>query len=108
MMSQDQIEDMRRRDRQVQDIADMIEIEEAVRSRTGVQRVMEALRADADKAMFDFCAVNPGDPIKIMALQARVFAFTYAFDVFDRIVKRGQIAEHALRAEDELVNDERE
>lgn len=103
----EEIEAHKSRDRRFAEVAEMIDVETALRASRGLHTVMEFLRSDADKAMTEFAVVNPADTAAVIGLQSRVARFTYALDTFNFILQRGQLAEQSLRAEDEMVADGR-
>ena len=88
------------RDRRIAEIAASIDVEVALQAGGPLRTVMEILRQQADQAMEDFAAVNPGDVQAVTGIQARVACFSLTLKTLNFILQRGQVAEMSLRAED--------
>jgi hypothetical protein len=104
-LTSDELAAVQERDRRFAAINLGIEVEAELRDGRPLRLLMERLREDADEAMNEFATANPAKTDEIIGLQARVFRFRYIFDTLNAILTRGQVAEAAVRGEDQQANE---
>lgn len=77
-----------------------IAVETDLRDNETIKAIMAAVRADADQAFEDLADVSPENKDSIAVLLVRVRTLVYIRRTLQAILRRGQVAEQSLRAED--------
>ena len=95
------LERLKLRDTRFAILSAAIDVENDLRSSPVIRALMEAVRADADQAMKDISETSPADVQSISLLLVKIRTLVYVRSVLDTILHRGQVAEAAIRAEDE-------
>ncbi len=99
-LSPEHIEELAARDARIAALRISIDLETDLRDNGPLNRIMLALREDADRAIDEFATVNPANHTAVMDLQARVYRFSIARQTFRAILADGQAAEADLLASD--------
>jgi hypothetical protein len=107
-LTHDQLEALKARDRRVQVLGIAIEIENDLQHNATIKAILAAFRADADLAMVELAEVSPTDHAAVSKLLVRVRAAVYIRSTLDLILKRGQVAEAALRDDSRPMEGEEE
>jgi hypothetical protein len=82
-----------------------IAIEADLRDNPTIRAIMTAIRADADQAMEDLAETSPNNTESISLHLVKIRTLVYVRRTLDGILKRGHVAEQAIRADDEVNGD---
>lgn len=102
----DEIEAIKARDDRVRLFSEAIAVETDLRDNPTIRALMTAIRTDADQAMETLAETSPEDRLSITLLLVKIRTLVYVRRALDDVLRRGQAAEQALRAEDAVMADE--
>lgn len=99
-LSSDQLEEIKARDARFRAVDVALQLAAELRVGTGLKLFLEALEADAWRAMEDFASLSLEDTTELAKLQVVVRTFTKARDTFGKLMIDGAVAENDLRLND--------
>jgi hypothetical protein len=100
-ITQDYIADVIAKDQRFAAVADAIALENDLRESSAIKALLSAVRRDADQAFREVGSANPSDTMAVSVLIVRIQTLFYIQHVLDAVLKRGAVAESAIRADDE-------
>src|ERR1700733_3370357 len=100
-LTNDDLANLEARDTRFRILADSIAIETDLRDNPTIRALMEAVRQDAEQAMRDLVQISPLDATQIAAEQVKVRTLIYIEDAMNNVMRRGHMAEQAIRSEDD-------
>jgi hypothetical protein len=99
------IAELQARDTRFSVLAEAIAVETDLRDNVTIRALMGAIRQDADQAMEDLAETSPNNTESISLHLVKIRTLVYVRRTLDSILKRGHVAEQAIRADDEVNAD---
>lgn len=98
-LSPEELEYLKSRDKRVRDLDLALQLDVELRESVVVKHMLEAFRADANRA---FEEIADASPEEFKALQARVYRLVFVKRTIDAILNQGSVAADSLQAEDQV------
>ena len=97
----DYVEEAKARDSRFAILAHAIAVEADLRDNVTIKALFAAIREDAERAMEQLSETSPADVNAISLLLVRISTIVYIKRALNTIMTRGQVAENAIRMQDE-------
>ena len=97
----DYVERLKLRDTRFAVLGEAIAVETELRDSHVIKTLLAAVRADADQAMEDLTDISPLASEALALQLVKISTLVYIRRTLNKVLRAGQVAEEAIRAEDQ-------